>query len=184
MFTKNQAKGRKLHARNFEIFTYEYDEKNMVAEGTFKEDILVPIYVSGRKRWPRTVHHMGIQLRIECSSLTITEIKVQMPGIPYDECLETADSLDAIKGLKIAPGFTSKVKNILGESNRCLHLTTLLFAMAPAVMQGYKVFIGKNSSGGGVPTDVVENYLVDSCWVWRKEGHLAGRLKQRDKNTP
>ena len=41
MFTDNQAKGRKLHARNIEVFTYEYDENNMVAEGTFKEDILV-----------------------------------------------------------------------------------------------------------------------------------------------
>ena len=181
MLTDNQTKGRKLHTRNIEVFTYEYDDKNMVAEGMFKEDILIPIYVSGQKRQPCTVHHMGIQLRIECSSLTITEIKVQMPGIPYDECMETTDSLDAIKGLKIAPGFTSKVKKILGESKRCLHLITLLLAMAPAVIQSYKVFINKNPGSNGVPIDLMEDYLVDSCWVWRKEGHLADHLKQKIK---
>jgi hypothetical protein len=55
MLTDNQTKGRKLHTRNIEVFTYE-------------------------------------------------------------------------------PGFTSKVKKILGESKRCLQLITLLLAMAPAVI--------------------------------------------------
>ncbi len=106
----NHPTPRKLHARNIEIFTYEYDEKSIVAEGVLKEDIRVPIYVSGRKHPPRTVHHMVVQMRIECSSLTIQDIKVEMPGVPYAACKETAGSLDAVAGLRIAPGFTSKVR--------------------------------------------------------------------------
>lgn len=176
MRSDNHHTRKKLHARNIEIFTYEYDEKSIVAEGVLKEDIRVPIYVSGRKQPPRTLHHMVIQMRIECSSLIIRDIKVEMPGVPYGACKETAASLDAIQGLRIAPGFSSKVRKILGKNKRCLHLTTLLLAMAPAVMQGYKVFNDTKPSGGDIPSDVMENYVVDSCWVWRKGGDLAGGL--------
>jgi len=176
MISDNHHTRRKLHTRNIEIFTYEYDDKSIVAEGVLKENIQVPIYVSGREHPPRTVHHMVIQMRIECSSLTIKEIKVEMPGVPYEACKETAGSLDAVEGLRIAPGFTSKVRKILGKNKRCLHLTTLLLAMAPAVMQGYKVFNDTQPSGSEIPSDVMENYVVDSCWVWRKGGALANGL--------
>ena len=169
----NQYKGRKIHARNIEISTYEYDDENIVVEGELKEDALIAIYISGEKHQPHTVHNMIIRMLIECSSLTIKEINVEMPGIPYDECIETSNSLDMLKGLRISPGFTSKVKKSLKGNKRCVHLTTLLLAMAPAVMQGYWVFSARKPSGGGVSSGVIGNYLVDTCWVWRKDGPLA-----------
>ncbi len=184
MSLDNQRKGKKIHTRNIEISTYEYGEKNILVEGQLKEDTLTPIYVSGKKRPPHTVHHMVVQMVIECSSLTIKEIKVEMPGIPYDWCQETSNSLDAIKGLKIAPGFTRKVKKILSESKKCSHLTTLLFAIAPAVMQGFWIFNAGKPSGDVVSPAIVKNYLVDTCWVWRKEGPLASQSTQKDGNHP
>lgn len=133
----DQCKDRRIHTRGIEISTYEYDEENFVVEGVLKDDLLIPIYVSGKEKQPHSPHHMMIQLLIECSSLTIKDINVEMSTIPYEWCNETSDSLAPIKGLKIEPGFTSKVKIILRESKRCLHLTTLLLAIVPTVMQGY-----------------------------------------------
>jgi hypothetical protein len=52
-------------------------------------------------------------------------------------CREMENSLDEIKGLNIAPGFTSKVKKIAGGIKGCVHLTTLLLSMALAAVQGY-----------------------------------------------
>ena len=42
MLNDNQHKGKEIHTRNMEIFTYEYDEKNIVVKGNLKEDILMP----------------------------------------------------------------------------------------------------------------------------------------------
>ncbi len=177
----NQYKGRKIHARNIEISTYEYDDEYIVVEGELKEDALIAIYISGEKHQPHTVHHMIIRMLIECSSLTIKEINVEMPGIPYDECIETSNSLDKIKGLRISPGFTSKVKKSLKGNKRCVHLTTLLLAMAPAAMQGFWVYSGREPGGNGVSSDMIKGYLIDSCWVWRRDGELVSRLKQKRK---
>ncbi|MFC1813477.1 DUF2889 domain-containing protein [Thermodesulfobacteriota bacterium] len=165
-----QCRDRKIHTRKIEISTYEFDEENIVVEGILKDDLLIPIYVSEKGRQPHSPHHMIIQIRIECSSLTIQEVNVKMPTIPYDWCKETSGSLDPIKGLKIEPGFTSKVKKILRESKRCLHLTTLLLAIVPTVMQGVWTYNARKPSADDVPSGMIENYLVDTCWVWRKDG--------------
>jgi hypothetical protein len=179
MHNDNQHKGKKIHTRNIEIATYEYDEENIVVEGILKDDLLIPIYVSGKERQPHSPHHMIIQILIEHSSLTIKNINVEMPTVPYDWCRETSDSLDPIKGLKIEPGFTSKVKKILRESKRCLHLTTLLLAIVPTVMQGYWTYNARKPSGGVVSPDVMDNYLLDTCWVWRRDGSRSKRLLKK-----
>lgn len=171
-----QCKGKKIHTRNIEISTYEYDDRNIVVQGILKDDLLIPIYVSEEKRPPHSPHHMIIQIRIECSSLTIKEINVEMPALPYDWCQETSDSLDPLKGLKIEPGFTSKVKRILREGKRCLHLTTLLLAIVPTVMQGYWTYSARKPGAGEVPDGMLENHLIDSCWVWRKDGPRVQQL--------
>jgi hypothetical protein len=173
----DQCRDRKIHTRNIEICTYEYDEKHIVFEGILKDDILIPIYVSGKKHQPHSPHHMIVQILIESSSLIIQGINVEMPGIPYECCKETSDSLDQIKGLKIAPGFTSKVKQILCENKKCLHLTTLLLSIVPTVMQGYWTFNARKTSGGKVSSGMIEDYLVDTCWVWRKDGPRVKMLK-------
>lgn len=178
MSLDNKPKGKKIHTRNIEISTYDRGEGNILVEGRLKDDVLIPIYVSGEKRPPHMVHQMVIQLLIECSSLTIREITVTMPGIPYDYCRETADSLKAVKGLKIAPGFTSKVKKLLGESKKCLHLTTLLNAIVPAVMQGYWIYNGGEPDDDSISSDTIDNYLIDTCWVWRKDGPLIKRIRE------
>jgi hypothetical protein len=170
-------KDRKIHTRRLQISTYEYDDGHIVVEGILKDDLLIPIYASGKEKQPHSPHHMIIQILVECSSFTIRDIIVKMLSIPYDWCTETSDSLDSIKGLKIEPGFTSKVKKMLRESKRCLHLTTLFFAMVPTVMQGYWTFNARKPRSGDVPYDMIKNYLIDTCWVWRKDGP---RLKMID----
>lgn len=178
MGSAKQYKNKKIHNRKIEISTYEYDEENLCVEGELKEDYLIPYHTLEGKRQPHTVHHMIIQMIVECSSLTIKELNVEMPGIPYDECLETSNSLDKIKGLKISPGFTSKVKKVLDRKEGCLHLTTLLFAMAPAIMQGYWVYSAGRPRSNGVSSGMIEDYLIDTCWVWRRDGALVNRLTQ------
>ena len=173
-----QCRDRKIHDRKMDISTYDYDDAHIVVAGTLKDDILIPMYVSGEEQPPHTPHHMTIQIFIEAASLTVKNIHVEMTTVPYHWCKETADSLDPVKGLKIEPGFTSRVKKILREGKRCLHLTTLLFAMVPTVMQGYWTFNAGKPSAGDMPSGLIENYLLDTCWVWRKGGPRVTMLKR------
>jgi Protein of unknown function (DUF2889) len=179
----DRCRDRKIHTRNIEISTYEYDDEHVVVEGILKDDLLIPVYVTGKEKPPYSPHHMIVQLLIECPSLIIKEINVEMPAIPYEWCKETADSPDRIKGLKIEPGFTSKVKKILGQSKRCLHLTTLIFAIIPTVMQGYWTYNARKPGDDDIPSEMINHYLIDTCWVWRKDGPRVKMLKRLKRDA-
>ena len=172
-----KIKGEKIHSRNIEISTHEGGEDDIVVEGRLKDDRLVPTYhISGNVRPPETVHHMTIRMRIDCSTMTIQDVHTVMPTVPHEECDQTVKSLDKLKGMQVAPGFTSKVKSALGGRRGCVHLTTLVLAMAPAIVQGFWTHRRRKPADGQISSDLMESYLLDTCWVWRREGPLAGQL--------
>ena len=170
----NSLKGRKIHTRNIQIATYETDTENLIVEGILKDNLLISHYhTSGEKHPPNTVHHMVVRMLIGTTSFKIEDIEVEMPVFPQKDCGETSKSLDQIKGIKIAPGFTEKVKNMLGGTNSCSHLKTLVLSMASAAVQGFWVHRTKEPKSDDNTPDLMNSYVIDTCWVWRKDGPLA-----------
>jgi hypothetical protein len=166
----------KIHNRNLDISSHIVDDAHILITGELKEKNLITIYErSGERIEPNIFHHMKIQLLIKISELKIVDLNVKMPGTPHDDlCREMKNSLEGIKGLVIAPGFTSKIKKIAGGVKGCVHLTTLLLSMAPAALQGYWIFESRTEQRNGEPKFEIEKYLIDTCWAWRKDGPLAG----------
>ena len=179
----NSLKGRKIHSRNVEVSTYETGTEDLIVEGILKDDLLISHYDSyGEKRPPNTIHHMVVRMLIATASFQIDDIEVEMPAFPHKGCDETAESLDQLKGLKIAPGFTEKVKNMLGGTQSCSHLKTLVLSMASAAVQGFWVHRTRNPESGGKTPDLMKRYVIDTCWVWRKNGPLAQpKMKETER---
>lgn len=164
----------KIHNRNLDISSYLFDDEHILISGELKEKNLITIYErSGEPIEPNVFHHMQIQFLIKNAELKIVDIHVKIPGAPHDHiCREMENSLDKIKGLIIAPGFTAKVKQIAGGIKGCAHLTTLLLSMAPAALQGYWIFESRGKQKNEESTFEIEKYLIDTCWAWRKDGPL------------
>ncbi len=165
----------KIHNRNLDISSYIVDEEHILITGEFKERNLITVYErSGEPIEPNVFHHMQIQLLVKISELKIEDLYVKIPGAPHDNvCREMENSLDKIKGLIIAPGFTSKVKKIAGGIKGCVHLTTLLLSMAPAALQGYWIFGARDKARKENSEFDIGEYLFDTCWAWRKDGPIA-----------
>lgn len=169
---------KKIHNRNLDISSYIVDDEHILITGELKEQNLITVYrMSGRVVEPKVFHHMQIQMLIKTSEIRIVDLHVNMPSAPHDDlCREMERSLDGLKGLVIAPGFTSNVKKIAGGVKGCAHLTTLLLSMAPAALQGYWIFEARNENRNSDTTVEITDYLTDTCWVWRKDGPLAKEL--------
>ena len=165
----------KIHNRNIDVSSYIVDAEHILITGEFKERNLITVYeTSGDIIEPNVFHHMQIQMIIKTSEIKIVDLHVKIPGAPHDDlCREMETSLDEIKGLVIAPGFTSKVKKLAGGVKGCVHLTTLLLSMAPAALQGYWIFEARNKNRSDESTFEIEQYLIDTCWAWRKDGPLS-----------
>jgi len=175
-----KSKGEKLHTRNIEVTTYDYDEQRMIVEGFLKDDRFQESHlVTGEKFPSGIIHHMAIRLLLNCSNLLIEDIDVDMISVPREECRETIECLAPIKGLTITKGFTAKVKKMAGGKKGCTHLVELLLTMAPAAIQGYVTYQSRKPA---VPdpdrANMILQFLVNTCYAWREDGPLAQRFKK------
>ena len=176
-----QARGNKLHTRNIEVTTYHYDGQRIIVEGVLRDDRFQDSYVVTGETFPAgVIHHMAISLLVNCSSLLIEDIDVDLISVPRDVCRETIDCLAPIKGLSITKGFTLKVKNIAGGNKGCAHLVELLQAMAPAVFQGFAAHQSRKPSDfNSAQAKLVFKFLVNTCHAWREEGPFEKMLKKK-----
>ena len=188
-----EHQSEKIQGRRIEITSYACDDDHIIICGELRDQRLVPTYtVANRPRPPGTVHRMRICMKVATSTLSITAIEAELPTVPHDECAELVDTVDAIKGLKLSRGFSAEVKKRIGGRNGCIHLMTLLLAMAPAALQGYWVNNDRDPKRRRLSGGHLEQYLIDSCRVWRREGSLVQEIAnaanislapQNDKGT-
>ena len=172
-----KPKGKKYHTRSIEVNTYEYDEQKLVVEGCLTDHRLQEFYLAtGEKRSPGILHQMTIHLLVNKTTLEIEDLHVEMPAVPREECLETSNSMETIKGLKITSGFTSRVKTLVGSGKGCQHLLALLTSMGSSAIQGYAAC--KLQESPRFISDMIP-MLVNTCWTWRAEGPLINYIKEK-----
>ena len=175
-----KLKGKKLHARSIEVTTYDYDEQRIIVEGFLRDDRFQESHMmTGEKLPGGVIHHMSIRLLVNCSNLLIEDVDVDLISVPREACRETIGCLAPIKGLIITKGFTLKVKKLAGGKKGCTHLVELLLAMAPAAIQGYAAYQSKKPAVFDPErTKIILQFLVNTCRVWRDDGHLVEKFKK------
>jgi len=176
-----KSKGKKLHTRNIEVTTYDYDGQRIMVEGILKDDRFQEAYKMTGGEFPNgIIHHMAIQLLVNCSNLLIEDVDVDLISVPEEVCLEITDCIDPIKGLTITKGFTSKVKEMAGGNKGCAHLVELLQTMAPAVFQGLVARqLQKPSAFDSDQAKIVLQFLVNTCRPWRDDGPLVEMFRKK-----
>ena len=169
----------KIHTRRIEVATYDCGQDGIIVEGSLKDDRLQPIHrLDGKQVAPGRVHHMIIRMRVRGLNLSIEDIEVEMPTVPYEECIETQTSLEPVKGMHIASGFTNEVKELVGGAKGCAHLVALLVSMASAAVQGAWTAVSRRPTDHSDYRDRAMASIVDTCRVWRRDGP---RFKSRAK---
>ena len=171
--------GRKIQRRNIDITSAECGDTHILVCGELSDHRLVPTTdLKGKPRKAGVVHQLRISIKVEIRTLTIEDIEAQMLHFPHEECSQMHRCVDKIKGMTLSPGFSSQVRKKLGGRRGCIHLTTLLLAMAPAALQGYWVHGDRRPERRRITGDHLEQYLVDTCRVWRSDGPLVSYVAE------
>lgn len=174
----SEIKGEKVHSRDICISTFKAGEDQVIVEGVLHDKRLIETrHMSGETRPADTVHHMIVRWLVD-KSLTIKQVEVELKRFPHQECPETESTLQKLEGMKVAKGFTMKVKDLFGKGIGCSHLTELVIAMAPATIQGFWTAhsgkpVSKKMAGSMKPM------LENTCYVWRKNGPAIKKLEEK-----
>ena len=166
MFELNKAVTRKeLHFRKIEMRGWERSDGLYEVEGHVtdqKPDVFTA--VSGGRVVPagEHIHDMGVKLVIN-QEMQVLEVSTFTTSAPYQDCMSAGTALQSIKGLRIASGWSSEVRRLLGGAQCCTHLMEILIPMGTAAFQSLtKIRQGEPDKlrANGTPTK------VDSCYAY------------------
>jgi DUF2889 family protein len=172
---------KKIHGRQVQITTYEYEKDSVVVEGRLTDNRYTKTYYfsSGESRPPGVVHDLVIRMVVRGPELVIDDIDVDMETVPREDCRDVLNTLKRVIGMKIRAGFTEKVKQKLGGAKGCTHLVALLLAMAPAAVQGAWSAVARQPMDPAKYSGAALSFLENTCWVWRSDGDLMKETREK-----
>ncbi len=163
-----------LHTRRIEMRACKRSDGLFEVEGRVTDrkpfDFKSP---NGTKVVPagEPVHDMGVRLVFDADML-VHDVSAFTSSAPYDACFLAPETLQSIKGLRIAGGWGSEVRKRLGGAQSCTHLMDLLLPMATTAYQALvMVRAGRSDAlnAQGVPVK------IDSCWAYASDGEVVRR---------
>ena len=117
------------------------------------------------------IHNLGVKLVFD-EDMLVHSVAAFTESAPYDDCFAAGQSLQAIKGLRIAGGWSSEVRRRLGGAQSCTHLMEILIPMGTAAYQSLTVVRSarpQKINFEGVPVK------VDSCYAYAANRALVMR---------
>ncbi|MEJ8858234.1 DUF2889 domain-containing protein [Variovorax robiniae] len=164
---------RLLHTREIVCQGYLRDDGLLDVESTMRD-----ISPDGSdlffKRLGRgeDLHRMRIVMTVD-SDMVIRAMQVQTQAAPTPYCAEGNAIYDKLVGQKIGPGFTKRVRNLVGGNRGCTHLTELIGPAATTAIQSLYA-LGRERGNlrtlhagvGALP----KPSLADTCQAYRSDG--------------
>ncbi len=128
------------------------------------------------------IHHLSLCVVID-DDYQILDVAAKTLAAPWPVCAEVAADYRKLIGMRIGPGFTRAVTDILGGTLGCTHLTDLLGQIGNTYMQAsWPDRVARQRLNGEDPRqwpDTRTLSFVDGCHAWRKDGPvLAGEYPQ------
>ncbi len=164
-----------VHSRDISIRTFDLGGNRILVEGRLKDHRHRP---KGKEAVQGSflVHDMVVRLTVKGPEMIIDGLEAEMPHHPRQSCTDVLPWMQRLVGERIVSGFTQKVKELVGNSKGCAHLTSLLLTLGPAAVQGFWAAYGVDSrqiSWG----DPRIRMVVNTCYLWRDDGPLVQQLK-------
>ena len=167
---------RLVHTREISIRTSDLGGNFILVDGSLVDHR----YLSRKKEGSgdsELVHHMIIRLMVKGPEMLIEQAEATMPHHPREECPEVLPSIRNLEGLQIAPGYTMRVKRVIGGTKGCAHLTSLVVAMGESAVQGYWAAYGAGRERAGLREQTIKKF-INTCHLWKEDGPIVKGLRQ------
>jgi len=115
---------------------------------------------------------MSVRMVVD-EALTVIDIVASTDASPFDICREATGTLQTMKGVRIAHGWSQAVRERLSGRKGCTHLTELLGPLATVAFQTLsQVRLAKpsavNAKGGPLK--------IDTCYAYASDREVVRRL--------
>jgi hypothetical protein len=130
------------------------------------------------------LHEMLVRLTID-QSYTVVAVECATEHSPHSACGAILPNFQRLVGLRIGPGWTKRVKGLVGGAEGCAHHLELFGLMATVAFQtmGPLMAREKNQSDSAAAPADVSKFLINSCHIWREDGEWAREFNKDPNGT-
>lgn len=166
------AEREALHHRDITLRGYKRADGCFDIEGHLVDTKTFPLKLaSGPLPAGQALHEMWLRITID-RTLTIIDAAASSEAHPYPcHCGTITPAYRQLIGLAIRPGFTAKVKELLGGTRGCTHLTELVGALATTAVQ--------TLAGQGVQPPDRKPLQLDGCHALATDQPAVARFYPR-----
>jgi hypothetical protein len=169
-----------VHTREISMRTFNLGGHYIVVEGGLIDHRYQSRQSKALKR-PELVHHMVVRLKVKGPGMLIEQAEAKMPHHPREECPEMLPWIRNLEGLEIAPGYSMKVKKVIGGTKGCAHLTSLIIAMGESAVQGYWSAYGMERRKMGLREQTIKKF-INTCHLWKEDGPIVKEIRENLKH--
>ena len=163
-----------LHLRRIELSGYRRHDGLYDIEARMVDTKSTDIKLLDGRRLPSgdALHDMSVRMVVD-EALTVIDLVASTDASPFGICTEATDTLQTMKGLRIAQGWSQAVRDRLSGRKGCTHLTELLGPLATVAFQTLsQVRLAKPPAvdANGRPLK------IDSCYAYASDREVVQRL--------
>ena len=112
------------------------------------------------------IHDMWLRVTVDREK-NIKQIETAIDSSPHHVCKQATASMSKLVGLQIGPGWSRRVKELVGARKGCTHLVELLGPLATTVYQ--TLYTDKMSES----TADADEQLINTCQTYADDGQLV-----------
>ncbi|MDX1581826.1 MAG: DUF2889 domain-containing protein [Alphaproteobacteria bacterium] len=182
MALSEPAARKPLHNRTLDMNAYYREDGLWDIEGRITDRKAYDYYSRNRGDVSagEAVHDMYVRLTLN-DSFEVVDIEVSMDAFPFSICNEVEPNFEAIKGLKVGPGWMKQIRQRVGGKHGCTHvlemfgpLATVAFQAIPTykrqqVERGEREAPAKDSSGR-------QPFFLGKCHSWAYDSPVVKEL--------
>jgi hypothetical protein len=167
-----------VHTRRLECRGYRRNDGLWDIEGSLVDTRTEAMETFGRGRIApgEHLHEMWIRLTVD-ASLTVRGVEATTVHAPYPACPDFPDRFGKLVGQRIEPGWTARVRLLLGGRRGCTHLVELLGPLATTAVQTVYAWRGKDAESGDSVAPPAE--FIDTCHALADGSEAVRRLWPR-----
>lgn len=169
-----------VHTREISIRTSDLGDHYILVEGRLVDHRL-------RRRQNEAsevaelVHNMVIRLKVKGPGMVIVQAEAAMPHHPREECPQVLPWIRNLEGLEVRPGYSMRVKKLIGGTRGCAHLTSLVIAMGESAVHGYWVAYEAERARTDLREEAIRKF-INTCHLWKEDGPILKGLREKLKS--
>ncbi|MBB3014075.1 DUF2889 domain-containing protein [Cupriavidus alkaliphilus] len=162
-----------LHLRAIELHGYRRVDGLYDVEARMTDTKTEVLCVDSDRSIPpgEPIHDMWVRLVVD-ADLTVVDIVASTDAAPWGACVDGAQTLQALVGQRLGPGWTKVIRERIGGRHGCTHLRELLQPLATVAFQ--TLFEVRRHQPQ--PVDAAgKPRKIDSCLAYAGDGDLVRR---------